>query len=64
MYFIKINVLAPSSIYSFSNSQYMSSCFCVFFITAMYAYTSRVACGSEDIIHNKPSLCAADVMHE
>jgi len=30
----------------------------VFLIIAMYAYASRVACMSEDVMHNKPTLTA------
>jgi len=56
---IKANVLAPSSVtFLLLPRIYLRvhTCFCVLLITAMYAYTSRVAYGSEDVIHNKPQV--------
>jgi len=32
------------------------SCICAFLIIAIHAYSSRVACGGEDVIHNTIKL--------
>jgi len=48
--FIKVNVLAPSSVYSLLLScmyPRLPSCICVFHVTAMHV--QRLACGSEDV---------------